>query len=194
MVVRMLIALILSGLVGLEREASKKSAGFRTHILVGMGACMLMLLSLFGFEGFMEEYDTQVRYDPSRIPSYVVSGIGFLGAGTILVQGATIRGLTTAASIWVVAGLGLTVGAGLYTLAILATLIVLLSLMFLNRLEAFFLKQTGEETIRILVPKEDQHLSDLLQIVESMGIFEMCIRKVQSALTAEIELVSRNIS
>ncbi|TDQ34677.1 MgtC/SapB family protein [Aureibacillus halotolerans] len=168
MLVRILVALVLSGLVGLEREVSKRPAGFRTHILVGMGACMMMLLSLYGFEEFIENYDN-VQYDPARIPSYVISGIGFLGAGTILVKGATIRGLTTAASIWVVAGLGLTVGAGLYTLAILSTVVVLLSLMFLNRLETLLFKHGAEEIIHIVVPKDGQHLAELLRIIEDYG-------------------------
>src|SRR5699024_3511102 len=98
MILRILIALILSGMIGFEREMNNHSAGFRTHILVGVGACLMMLLSLYGFRDFQN--DVSIRFDPARIPSYVISGIGFLGAGTIIVYGGTIRGLTTAASIW----------------------------------------------------------------------------------------------
>ncbi|ALX50638.1 ATPase [Lentibacillus amyloliquefaciens] len=137
--IRLLIALLLSGLIGFERELKNHSAGFRTHILVGVGACLMMLLSLYGFETFIQAYDN-IRFDPSRIPSYVISGIGFLGAGTIIVNGMTIRGLTTAASIWTVAGLGLVVGAGMYAASVFTTLIILLSLIFLNNFEKRFRK------------------------------------------------------
>ncbi|WP_083875603.1 MgtC/SapB family protein [Gracilibacillus halophilus] len=129
-----MIALLLSGLIGFERELNKHSAGFRTHILVGVSSCLMMLLSINGFEQFIQEYD-QVRFDPARIPSYVISGIGFLGAGTIIVNGRTIRGLTTAASIWAMAGLGLIIGIGMYKEAIVTTLIILISLVLLNKFE-----------------------------------------------------------
>ncbi|MCA1012896.1 MgtC/SapB family protein [Halobacillus halophilus] len=132
--IRIVIALILAGLIGFERELKNHSAGFRTHILVGVGSCLMMLLSLYGFESYMDEFEN-VRFDPARIPSYVISGIGFLGAGTIIVNGLTIRGLTTAASIWTVAGIGLVVGAGMHDVAILTTIIVLLSLVLLNKIE-----------------------------------------------------------
>ncbi|WP_114354230.1 MgtC/SapB family protein [Saliterribacillus persicus] len=131
---KILIALLLSGLIGFERELKNHSAGFRTHILVGVSACLMMLLSVNGFTSFMEDYDN-VRFDPARIPSYVISGIGFLGAGTIIVNGMTIRGLTTAASIWAVAGLGLVVGIGMYKEAILTTFVILVSLVALNKIE-----------------------------------------------------------
>jgi len=138
MVIRILIALVLSGIIGFEREVKRHFAGFRTHILVGVGACLMMLLSLFGFEAFIETYDN-VRFDPARIPSYVISGIGFLGAGTIIVYGGTIRGLTTAASIWAVAGIGLVVGAGMYAAAVFTTMVILISLIFLNNFESLFI-------------------------------------------------------
>ncbi len=131
---RLMIALVLAGLIGFEREVNKHSAGFRTHILVGVSSCLMMLLSINGFDYFIENYDN-VRFDPARIPSYVISGIGFLGAGTIIVHGGTIRGLTTAASIWAVAGLGLIVGIGMYKEAIITTIIILVSLVVLNKFE-----------------------------------------------------------
>src|SRR5690554_1164658 len=96
MLLRILLATLLCGMIGFERELKKHSAGFRTHILVGVGACLMMLLSIYGFEAYIMQYDN-IRFDPARIPSYVISGIGFLGAGTIIVHGMTIRGLTTAA-------------------------------------------------------------------------------------------------
>lgn len=152
MVIRLLLILILSGLIGFERELRNHSAGFRTHILVGIGSCLMMLLSLYGFKEFLD-FD-YVRYDPARIPSYVVSGVGFLGAGTIMVYGGTIRGLTTAASIWAVAGLGLVVGAGMYDIAIVTTIIILLSLVFLNNLERLFVRSNGIHILELIVNDE----------------------------------------
>jgi putative Mg2+ transporter-C (MgtC) family protein len=150
MIIRILIALLFSGIIGFEREINRHFAGFRTHILVGVGACLMMLLSLYGFEVFMETYDN-VRFDPARIPSYVISGIGFLGAGTIIVYGGTIRGLTTAASIWAVAGIGLVVGAGMYPAAVFTTMVILISLIFLNKFENFFIhkKRRNKTTMDI---------------------------------------------
>ncbi|GGP15379.1 MgtC/SapB family protein [Oceanobacillus neutriphilus] len=150
---RLFIALILSGLIGFEREINNHSAGFRTHILVGVGSCLMMILSIFGFISFMEQYDN-IRFDPARIPSYVISGIGFLGAGTIIVYGGTIKGLTTAASIWAVAGIGLVVGAGMYSVAIVTTLIILASLIFLNQIEHFFPRFKLSNFIEVIATEE----------------------------------------
>ncbi|WP_100012615.1 MgtC/SapB family protein [Lentibacillus sediminis] len=174
MMVRVLVALVLSGVIGFEREMNNHSAGFRTHILVGVGACLMMLLSLFGFVEFMEEYDN-VRFDPARIPSYVISGIGFLGAGTIIVYGGTIRGLTTAASIWTVAGIGLVVGAGMYGPAVFTTLIILLSLVFLNNFEKMFTKSRSSSMIEI-VALNDLKIQDVVTIVEK---YELIIKSVE---------------
>ncbi|WP_027964764.1 MgtC/SapB family protein [Halalkalibacillus halophilus] len=174
MVFRVLLATVLCGLIGFERELKQHSAGFRTHILVGVGACIMMLLSIYGFEPYITQYDT-IQFDPARIPSYVISGIGFLGAGTIMVHGMTIRGLTTAASIWTVAGLGLVVGAGMYPLAIFATIVVLLSLIFLNSFENFFRKNKSDSYFQIIILK-DVHLRDVLEIFDQ---FELMIRKME---------------
>ncbi|MFD1363496.1 MgtC/SapB family protein [Lentibacillus salinarum] len=173
MMVRILIALILSGLIGFERELKNHSAGFRTHILVGVGACLMMLLSLYGFEIFIGAYDN-IRFDPARIPSYVISGIGFLGAGTIIVNGMTIRGLTTAASIWTVAGLGLVVGAGMYGAAVFTTLIILLSLVFLNNFEKLFRK--GRLHLIEITALPGLQINQVISILESHSI---AIRQVE---------------
>ncbi|WP_204439859.1 MgtC/SapB family protein [Amphibacillus cookii] len=151
MSIRLLLALILSGLIGFEREMNRHSAGFRTHILVGVSSCLMMLMSLYGFQDYLETYSDIVRFDPARIPSYVISGIGFLGAGTIIVNGMTVRGLTTAASIWAVAGLGLVVGIGMYSMAILTTTIILLSLVFLNNFERYISKRELRVKLEILM-------------------------------------------
>jgi|SRR5690625_3354313 len=168
MMLRILLATLLCGMIGFERELKKHSAGFRTHILVGVGACLMMLLSIYGFESYITQYET-IRFDPARIPSYVISGIGFLGAGTIIVHGMTIRGLTTAASIWTVAGIGLVVGAGMYPLAILATLVVLISLIVLNSWEKVFTKKKEDALIQFEIKKEGK-LQDILNLFENYSV------------------------
>lgn len=167
-VMRLFIALLLSGLIGFERELKNHSAGFRTHILVGVGSCLMMILSLFAFIPYMELYD-HVQFDPARIPSYVISGIGFLGAGTIIVYGGTIRGLTTAASIWTVAGIGLVVGAGMYSIAIVTTIIILISLIFLNHIDHWFSKAKHIHVMEIMVG-ETVRINQVMEIVEKYGL------------------------
>ncbi|MFT4415688.1 MgtC/SapB family protein [Fredinandcohnia humi] len=168
MSIRIFLAALLCGLVGLEREVNKHPAGFRTHLLVGVGSCLMMLMSIFGFQPYLEMHEN-VRFDPARIPSYVISGIGFLGAGTILVRDATVRGLTTAASIWVVAGLGLIIGVGMYAPAILTTVVVLLSLIFLNRFEEYFFKSTKRKTVHIIINKDVSATNEVLELFKSYG-------------------------
>jgi putative Mg2+ transporter-C (MgtC) family protein len=113
------LALVLATLIGLEREAAAKSAGLRTHALVGMGAAVFMVISKYGFADVL---GPKVVLDPSRIAAQIVSGIGFLGAGLIFVRQDIVRGLTTAATIWLVAAVGAASGAGLPVVAVAATL------------------------------------------------------------------------
>jgi len=131
MAMRLLIACILGGFIGYERESHHKSAGLRTHILVSIGSCLIMLLSL----KIYSEVQGLTNADPARLAAQVVSGIGFLGAGSIIKNGPTVRGLTTAASLWVVAGVGLAVGSGYYIGAFMTTGLVLLTLAILSRVE-----------------------------------------------------------
>lgn len=119
MTLRLLLALVLGGLIGLERELGGHSAGFRTHILVCLGSAVIVLLSMYGFSDFAAE--PNVRLDPARLAAQVISGVGFLGAGTIMRNGFGVSGLTTAASLWVSAAIGLSAGAGFYYGAVIAT-------------------------------------------------------------------------
>lgn len=130
---RLSLSVIFGGLVGLEREVYGRAAGLRTHIMVSLGSCLIMLTSLYVFD----IYRTTAPVDPSRIAAGVITGIGFLGAGTILRsgEGEGIRGLTTASSLWVVAATGLAVGIGFYTAAALTTAFALIVLLFLGRFE-----------------------------------------------------------
>lgn len=168
MSIRIFIAAVLCGVIGFEREINKHPAGFRTHLLVGVGSCLMMLMSLYGFEEYINQNEN-IRFDPARIPSYVISGIGFLGAGTILVKNATIRGLTTAASIWVVAGIGLIVGVGMYAPAVLTTVVVLLSLIFLNKFEEAIIKKTKSHIVH-LIANEDFYFSKVVNMLEEQNI------------------------
>ncbi len=129
-ILRIFVAAILGGIVGLEREYRDKAAGFRTHFLVALGSALFMIISAYGFEGAL--VSTEHRLDVSRIAAQVVSGIGFIGAGTIIFQKNAIHGLTTAAGVWVTAAIGLTCGAGMYVLAAAATFLVLLGLEAFN--------------------------------------------------------------
>jgi putative Mg2+ transporter-C (MgtC) family protein len=124
---RILLAVFLSGIVGLEREAKGRAAGLRTHILVSVGSTLIMLLGLY--------LGGSDRTDPTRLAAQVVSGIGFLGAGTIVQSRDSIRGLTTAASLWASAGIGLAVGAGFYLGAVWTTGVVLATLILLSSVE-----------------------------------------------------------
>ena len=125
-VMRLAIAGFLGALVGIDRERRAKDAGLRTHFLVSLGSCLIMIISQFGFDSRIGVHNMSI--DPTRLASLVVSGIGFLCAGTIMMHKQFVRGLTTAAGLWVVAGIGLAVGAGLYWIAVATTLLVLIAL------------------------------------------------------------------
>lgn len=130
LILRLLAATAMGAAIGIEREYHAKEAGLRTHLLVALGSCLFMILSVYGFD-FMLGHD-HVSYDPSRIASQVVTGIGFIGAGTIILQKQVVRGLTTAAGLWVTAAIGLACGNGMYWIALITTVVVLVSLGLIN--------------------------------------------------------------
>ncbi|MGG1949278.1 MgtC/SapB family protein [Trinickia sp. NRRL B-1857] len=133
LILRLILAAVLGSVIGFERERQSWAAGLRTHMLVCVSAALVMIVSAFGFADVLGR--PNVVLDPSRIAAQVVSGIGFLGAGAILLRGEVIRGLTTAASVWSVAAIGLAVGAGLNTAAIAATIIILAILAGMKAIE-----------------------------------------------------------
>jgi len=135
MVIRVLVAVALGGAIGVERELDAQPAGFRTHVLIALGAALFGLVSIQGFTMFADpRADTNVNIDVTRVASQVVVGVGFLGGGAILKWGASVRGLTTAASIWVVAAIGLAVGLGYFSAGVTVTVAVLVSLVALRQL------------------------------------------------------------
>ena len=132
-ILRIFIAALLGSLIGLEREYRSKEAGFRTHFLVAMGSALFMIVSAYGFQTAMGDDDLQ-RWDVSRVAAQVVSGIGFIGAGTIIFRKDenVVSGLTTAAGLWVTAAIGLACGGGMYILSIVSTLLVLIGMEAFN--------------------------------------------------------------
>ena len=131
-ILRIFVAAILGGAIGLEREYRAKEAGLRTHFLVALGSAVFMIVSAYGFDGVMNT--PEHRWDVSRVAAQVVSGIGFIGAGTIIFHKSenVVRGLTTAAGLWVTAAIGLACGGGMYVLSIASTVLVLVGLEAFN--------------------------------------------------------------
>lgn len=170
---RLLLALLLGGLVGFEREQSNHAAGLRTNILVCLGSCLLMLLSMYGFSAFVDE--PNVRVDPARLAAAVITGIGFLGAGTILFTGKSITGLTTAASLWVVSAIGLAVGAGFYFASASVTIMVLVTLWAFNKLEKRYISAKKEYLLKIKANDLSQALIDINGLLTDQNII---IRKM----------------
>lgn len=157
-VLRLVVAGILGVLIGLEREYRAKEAGYRTHFLVAVGSALLMIVSQHGFDGMIGKEG--VGLDPSRIAAQIVTGIGFIGAGTIILNRQIVRGLTTAAGIWATAGIGMCAGAGMYTLAISATVLTLIGLELLSRL----FKNLG---LKSFIIEFSTHNKDIPKIISS---------------------------
>ncbi len=134
MTVRVIMIVLLAGVVGYDRELRHKPAGTKTHILVGLGSTIFTIMSIY----FYIEFAGKAQVDPTRIAAQIVTGIGFLGAGTIIQFGGSVIGLTTAASLWSIAGIGVAVGAGNYYLAVLSTGVIMVVFMVINRLGDFF--------------------------------------------------------
>lgn len=158
---RILLACVFGGIVGFQRERHDSPAGFRTHILVSLGAALIMIISMYGFSDF-----TTVNKDPARLAAQVVSGIGFLGAGTILRDGGSVKGLTTAASLWVVSAIGLAAGAGFYFLAFLVTCLVFITLE--RSVEHHFFR--SKQVLRIVTVNGTCKVQDINRIIEANKI------------------------
>jgi len=173
MIVRLLVSAVFGGIVGLERGSGDRPAGFRTHILVCAGSTLLMLVSLYGFDGFdAQPFEYPRNRDSARIAAQVVSGIGFLGAGTILHEGITVRGLTTAASLWIVSAIGLAVGAGMFTLGGVATLITLITLVTFHTWEKRFQLsgRADRKFIRVVADADGNIVSELVSYLDAHQI------------------------
>jgi putative Mg2+ transporter-C (MgtC) family protein len=148
---RLALAAALGGVIGIERELREREAGFRTHMLVALGSALFTIVSAYGFHAFLSSGANVIRADPTRIAAQIVTGIGFLGAGAIIRQGSSVRGLTTAATLWVVAAIGLAVGAGYYSGALITTGLVVLALWPLRLVAYRFVRRFRPEEGRLLV-------------------------------------------
>ena len=148
---RLALAALLGGLIGVERELREREAGLRTHLLVSLGSALFTIVGAYGFHAFLDSGASVVRADPTRIAAQIVTGIGFLGAGAIIRQGLSVRGLTTAATLWVVAAVGLAAGAGYYSAAVITTGLVLLALWPLRIFAYRILTRFRPEDGRLLV-------------------------------------------
>lgn len=171
-VLRLVLSAVAGGIVGMEREANHSSAGLRTHILVTLGSTLIMLISMYGFQGLGVNNSGG---EPARLAAQVVSGIGFLGAGTILRTGNNIRGLTTAASIWVCGGIGLAIGNGYYLGGITTTIIVLFALRGLG----VILKKVFKSQYKLLVVHCKERVGLIGDIGHILGKNNINIRDIK---------------
>ncbi len=167
---KLLVAAILGGIIGWERHRRGRPAGLRTHLLVCIGVTLMMLVSEHIFVQYQAHgHDSVLRIDPARIAAQVVTGIGFLGAGTIMRSRASIRGLTTAASLWVVAGIGLAVGSGFILPAIFTTILTI-AILILNALVEKRMKRNKYRTLRVLITGQEHFLDDITQVLENHSV------------------------
>ena len=179
---RLLLASILGGLIGLEREVHGRPAGFRTHLLVSLGSCLFCLTSIEVYQIYGNfSGAVPVGIDPGRIAAQVVTGIGFLGAGAIIRERASIRGLTTAACLWVAAGLGIACGLGLFQMAIAVTVIALINLLLLKQVE----KRLNRD-IYVMVKVWSEDRPDFIpQVYQLLG--ETGIDRVEAKFERDLE-------
>lgn len=170
---KLFLAVALGGLIGLERESSQKPAGLRTNILICVGATMMMALSGFIFQG-----KEGSGYDLTRIAAGVITGIGFIGAGTIIQARGIVLGLTTAATLWTVAGLGLVIGAGYYLIALIFTGTIILTLILLRQLEGQHLKKSAYQYhLKVKYSKDILINIKKLALHEGLKFRELSLRK-----------------
>ena len=161
-IIKMALAVLFSGIIGYEREHSHRPAGFRTHILVAVGSALVMMTSGYDFN----EYAGLGTFDPTRLGAQVISGIGFLGAGTILREGFSVKGLTTAASLWAVSCIGLAVGAGYYIGALVSTVVIYLTL---NTFKRFIIRGNPSKNIYIEAENMTKQAADVGAIIKRYG-------------------------
>jgi putative Mg2+ transporter-C (MgtC) family protein len=173
-VLRLAVAAALGGAIGVERELRDREAGIRTHLLVSLGSALFTIVSAYGFHAFLASGANVVRADPTRIAAQIVTGIGFLGAGAIIREGLSIRGLTTAATLWVVAAIGMACGAGWYWAAVVATLLTIIALGPLRIVAHRTIERIKPEENRLIVElKEGQPVGPLLALLDDIRYFEL---------------------
>lgn len=171
LMLRLTLACVLGGVIGFERQARRKSAGLRTNILVCLGSCLIMILSI----AIYQSVEGHTNADPARLAAQVVSGIGFLGAGAIMKEGLTVTGLTTAACLWVVAGVGLAVGAGYYLAATFTAALVFVTLGTLSHLDEWLMQ---EKNLSLCIHTIDQP-GQVVRISQCLETLSCGVRSVR---------------
>ena len=195
---RLAVAAGLGGAIGIEREIREREAGIRTHLLVSLGSCLFTIVSAYGFHEFLSSGVSVVRADPTRIAAQIVTGIGFLGAGAIIREGLSVRGLTTAGSLWVVAAIGMAAGAGWYWPAIAATALTIFALWPLRALAWVTLERFRPTERRLVVElREGSSVKGLLDHLPEIQQVEVEDERDRRIVTTELrrqideELVGR---
>ena len=166
LMLRLVVALVLGAMVGLERERQERAAGLRTVTMVSLGSCLFTIVGAYGFP----------NTDPSRVAAQIVTGIGFLGAGTIFLRKDLVRGLTTAATIWAVAAIGMASGTAQYFIAAFTTLLILSVLMVLKPIEKRFFKRPNEAQVSLIVPRSEGEIERVRSALAGIGAFPMSLR------------------
>jgi putative Mg2+ transporter-C (MgtC) family protein len=197
--IRLIVACLLGAAIGFERDIHGRAAGLRTNMLVSMGAALFMLVSMAVAESFSgDPENTGLRVDPGRIAAQIVTGIGFLGAGAIIKEGFNVRGLTTAACLWVSAGVGMAAGAGFFEMAIVVTLVGLFALVVVSRFEKIYPKDSYR-TLEITVAN-DTDISRLIDMVKRKHLkilfldFNRDYRTNQMVITFSIRLFHKGVT
>lgn len=181
---RLVVAALLGSLIGLERERLDRGAGLRTHMLVCLGSALIMIVSAFGFADILGT--PNVVLDPSRVAAQVVSGIGFIGAGTIIfLRHEVIKGITTAAGLWTVAAIGLAVGGGMYVAAMITAVLALIILLVLNPLTKRYFSKYQQRNIKLIIHREEFSLKEIHAITEE---WHLALRQITVQKTDQPEL------
>jgi putative Mg2+ transporter-C (MgtC) family protein len=166
LMLRLLVSLLLGAVIGLERERQERAAGLRTVTMVSLGSCLFTIVGAYGFS----------QTDPSRVAAQIVTGIGFLGAGTIFLRKDLVRGLTTAATIWATAAIGMAAGTAQYFEAVFTTLLILAVLMVLKPIERRFFKRPNEASVSMIVPRSEAEIDRLRSALAAIGAFAVSLR------------------
>jgi len=166
LMLRLLVALVLGAVIGLERERQERAAGLRTVTMVSLGSCLFTIVGAYGFS----------QTDPSRVAAQIVTGIGFLGAGTIFLRKDLVRGLTTAATIWATAAIGMAAATAQYFEAVFTTLLILAVLMVLKPIERRFFKRPNEATVSLVLPRSDTEIERVRSALGGIGAFPESLR------------------
>ncbi|NWK68792.1 MgtC/SapB family protein [Bacillus paramycoides] len=194
-IIRIGVAGLLGAMIGIEREIRSKEAGLKTHFLVAVGSALIMVVSKYAFSDIM--FEDHMSFDPSRIAAQVVSGVGFLGAGTIIIQKQAVKGLTTAAGLWATAGIGLAIGAGMYVVGIGATILVLIGLEIVSRIFKVQFLFPQNIAVQMCMNKQEA-VQQILEMLQVKGIpilsYEVDVLQQEEGVIYKVGMQLKNIS